>query len=110
MRKCFGLLGLLLVASGAFAADPQLVERGRKEEQRSCIACHSLLLIDRQRISTAAWKKEIDKMIGWGAVVPDPQLLLEYLSQEYNESKPLPPPELSGNGSKTQSGKTGTSK
>lgn len=98
---------LILLASGAFAAghrasDPQLLERGRKEEQRSCIQCHSLLLIDRQRISTAAWKKEIDKMIGWGAVVPDPQLLLEYLSQEYSESKPLPPPELSGNGSKAQ--------
>lgn len=93
---------LILLGSCAFAADPQLLERGRKEEQRSCVQCHSLLLIDRQRISTAAWKKEIDKMIGWGAVVPDPQLLLEYLSQEYRESKPLPPPELSGNGSKAQ--------
>jgi hypothetical protein len=98
MRLCFAFV---LLASTAFAADPQLLERGRKEEQRSCVQCHSLMLIDRQRISTAAWKKEIDKMIGWGAVVPDRELLLEYLSQEYSDSKPLPPPELSGNGSKT---------
>ncbi len=26
-------------------------------------------------------------MIGWGAVVPDPQLLLEYLSQEYSDTQ-----------------------
>ncbi len=100
MRIFFALLSLTLLAMSAFAADPQLLTRGRQEEQHSCVQCHSLLLIDRQRISAAAWKKEIDKMIGWGAVVPDRQLLLDYLSQEYSDTKPLPPPELSGNGKK----------
>jgi hypothetical protein len=39
-------------------------------------------------------------MIGWGAVVPDRQLLLDYLSLEYSEAKPIPTPALSADGSK----------
>ena len=81
-----------------FAADPQLLEKGRQAEQRSCVQCHSLRLVDSQRLSAAAWGKEIDKMIGWGTVVPDRQLLLDYLSQEFSDSKPIPRPQLSGNG------------
>ena len=38
-------------------------------------------------------------MIGWGAVVPDKELLLDYLSRDYSDSKPVPKPELSGDGS-----------
>jgi len=91
---------VLLIAIGALAraADSQLRERGKQEEQRSCIQCHSLRLVDSQRLSRAAWGKEIDKMMGWGAVVPGRQLLLDYLSEEYSDSKPVPKPELTGNG------------
>ncbi len=88
-------------ALSALAADPQLAERGKREEQQSCVQCHSLRLVDSQRLSAAAWAKEIDKMIGWGAVVPDRQLLLDYLSQEFSDTKPMPHDVLSGNGSKT---------
>ena len=73
---------------------------GRKAEEQSCTRCHSLRLVDSQRLSRTAWTKELDKMIGWGAVVPDRQLLLDYLSSEYSEAKPAPPPALSGDGSK----------
>ena len=73
---------------------------GRKAEEQSCTPCHSLQLVDSQRLSRAAWTKELDKMIGWGAVVPDRQLLLDYLSSEYSEAKPAPPPALSADGSK----------
>ncbi len=91
---------LVMAASLCPAADPQLTEKGKQEEQRSCIQCHSLRLVDSQRLSAAAWGKEIDKMIGWGAVVPDRQLLLDYLSGEYSDTKPIPRPALSGDGSK----------
>lgn len=94
---------LVMAASFCQAADPQLTEKGKQEEQRSCIQCHSLRLVDSQRLSAAAWGREIDKMIGWGAVVPDRQLLLDYLSQEYSDTKPIPRPALSGNGSKERS-------
>lgn len=81
-----------------FGTDIQLSEAGRKAEEASCIACHSTRLIDSQRLSAAAWTKEVDKMIGWGAIVPDRRLLIDYLSSEYNISKPVPPPAISGNG------------
>ena len=90
---CFNLVG-----SSVFAADAQLLERGKHEEQRSCIQCHSLRLVDTQRLSRAAWEKEINKMIGWGAPVEDKQALLEYLAAEYSDNKPMPQDELTGNG------------
>jgi hypothetical protein len=89
---------LIWCAAGAFAANSQSLDRGRQEEERSCTQCHSLRLVDSQRLSRAAWEKEITKMIGWGAAVSDRQLLLDYLSREYSDSKPVPKPELSGNG------------
>jgi hypothetical protein len=55
-------------------------------------------LIDSQRLSAAAWAKEVDKMVGWGAIVPDRQLLIDYLSSQYSDAKPVPVPASSGNG------------
>lgn len=90
---------LLCSATLVLAADSQSPDRGRQEEQRACTPCHSLRLVDSQRLPRAAWEKEIKKMIGWGAVVPDKELLLDYLSRDYSDSKPVPKPELSGDGS-----------
>ena len=90
---------LLCSAAVALAADSQSLDRGRQEEQRSCSPCHSVRLVDSQRLSRAAWEREITKMIGWGAVVPDRELLVDYLSREYSDAKPIPKPELSGDGS-----------
>ena len=95
-------LGLLagLLAGGALGADQAVVERGKKEEARSCIPCHSLRLIHSQRLSKAAWNKELDKMAGWGTTVADREALLEYLMANYGDDKPLPAPATSANGVK----------
>ncbi len=76
----------------------QSIEPGRKVEQSACTPCHSLRLVDSQRLSTAAWVKEINKMAGWGATIPDRQLLIDYLASQYSDAKPVPTPPLSGNG------------
>jgi mono/diheme cytochrome c family protein len=89
-----------LAAGIAFATDAQLDERGRQEEQRACLPCHSLRLVDSQRLSAAAWGKELDKMQRWGAVIGDRKLLLDYLSQEYPDTKAVPQPERSADGRK----------
>lgn len=96
---------VMLLSPGVvvLAADSQPIERGRQAEQQSCVQCHSLRLIESQRLSAAAWGREIDKMIGWGAVVPERQLLLDYLAQEYSDSKPVPYPERSGDGTTPKS-------
>ena len=90
----------LAIAGALLAADESIVERGKREEARACIQCHSLRLIHSQRLSKQTWTKEVDKMIGWGAPVHDRQLLIDYYSQEYNDSKPVPTPERSGEGSR----------
>lgn len=82
----------LLVAGGCLAADD---EAGKKALRTQCVACHSLRLVESQRLSAAAWGKEIDKMVGWGAVVQDRSLLLDYLASEYSNTKPVPKPDMS---------------
>ena len=96
MKKMICIAGALLAAVvSCFAADSQANEAGRKAEQTACIACHSLRLIDSQRLSAAAWGKELDKMAGWGATIPDRQILLDYLAAEYSDTKPIPAPMIS---------------
>ena len=102
MRTLAFLACLNFFGSCVFAADAQVLESGKQEEQRSCIQCHSLRLVDSQRLSRAAWEKEINKMIGWGAPVRDKQALLEYLAEECSDSKPMPQDELTGNGAQGQ--------
>ena len=89
----------LIVSGAALAADVD-VAAAKKEEQRECIACHGLRLIHSQRLSRAAWQKELDKMAGWGAEMKDKQLLLDYLAAEYSDAKPIPQAPLSADGSK----------
>jgi hypothetical protein len=97
--KLIVLIGVpLVLAALCFSADPATTDPGRKAEQTACVACHSLRLIDSQRLSAAAWGKEIDKMVGWGASVPDRQLLLEYLASQFSDAKPVPVPVVSANG------------
>jgi mono/diheme cytochrome c family protein len=68
---------------------------GHKLETAACASCHSLRLVESQRLSPAAWGKEVDKMVGWGAVVPEKQKLIDYLASEYPDSKPVPAPDRS---------------
>jgi hypothetical protein len=84
-----------ILATAALGADPAVVERGRKEEARTCLPCHSLRLIHSQRLNKAAWTKELDKMAAWGTVANDREALLEYLMANYGDDKPLPAPAMS---------------
>lgn len=86
------LIAGMFVAGICLAADD---EAGKKALRTQCVACHSLRLVESQRLSAVAWGKEIDKMVGWGAVVPDRALLLDYLASEYSNTKPAPKPEMS---------------
>ena len=94
------LIGLCALANLVLAADSDLVTRGKKEEDFSCVQCHSLRLIHSQRLSKATWNKELDKMAGWGAPIRDRQALLDYLTEQYSDAKPMAPAERSGDGSK----------
>ena len=63
----------------------------------ACTECHDARIILQQRLSKAAWTKEVDKMTKWGALV-DPQdrdALIDYLSANFGVDKPEYVPERS---------------
>ena len=84
-----------IAAAALWAADTATLERGKKEEARACLPCHSLRLIHSQRLSRASWNKELDKMAGWGTKMSDREALLEYLVANDGDDKPLPKPDMS---------------
>jgi mono/diheme cytochrome c family protein len=88
------------VAACVWAADQETLDRGRKVEQGSCVSCHSLRLVHSQRLSRAAWDRELAKMAGWGwtASADDRAALLDYLAANFSDDKPAAPPEKSADG------------
>jgi hypothetical protein len=95
MRTALTLLAFTL---GAAAADQAMIEKGMKEEQRTCMPCHSLRIIHSNRLSRAGWNKELDKMAGWGTKYADREAILEYLVANFGDDKPVTPPELTTDG------------
>ena len=55
----------------------------------ACLECHDATIIVQQRLGKAAWTKEVDKMIKWGALVEpgDRDALIEYLSTNFPADK-----------------------
>ena len=90
----------LFIAFNAWTADQATLERGQKEEQRQCLPCHSLRIIHSQRLTRAAWTRELDKMAGWGTKYTDREALLEYLVANFGDDKPAPQPAMSQDGRK----------
>jgi hypothetical protein len=93
------MIASLLLTSQAFAADPAVIEKGRAEEKRACTPCHSLRIIHVQRLSRAAWDRELTKMAGWGTDIRDRASLMEYLVAEFGNDKPTAPLQRTEDGS-----------
>jgi hypothetical protein len=56
----------------------------------ACMECHESRIIVQQRLSKAAWTKEVDKMMKWGALVDpaDRDAFIDYLSTNFPTDKP----------------------
>ena len=54
-----------------------------------CLTCHDLSLIEQQRLTTAGWIREIDKMIGWGAPLTESErnFLSEYFAKRFGPER-----------------------
>jgi cytochrome c5 len=53
--------------------------------KRACLTCHEADLVEAQRLPRAGWVRTVDKMIRWGASVPDLEKdgLVDYLAARY---------------------------
>src|SRR5277367_1361939 len=75
--RCAMLLGLSLASiivaaqSAAPAKTTEDLPSGAMQAKAttSCLECHEARIILQQRLGKAAWGKEVDKMVKWGAVV-----------------------------------------
>ena len=87
---------VLLVALSAgmlWAASPtEQLPAGSMQDKATaaCTSCHEARIIVQQRLSTAAWTKEVDKMTKWGAEVDpkDRDALIDYLSGNFGPNQP----------------------
>lgn len=52
---------------------------------QACLHCHSADMVRQQRLTEKQWTAEINKMVGWGAVVPEDQraALVAYLVEHF---------------------------
>lgn len=56
----------------------------------ACTECHEARIILQQRLTKAAWTKEVDKMSKWGALVDanDRDALIDYLGANFGPDQP----------------------
>jgi mono/diheme cytochrome c family protein len=101
------LLALLTMATCAFWAQDKKAEplseslppgAMQGKATTACLECHEPRIIVQQRLSKAAWTKEVDKMMKWGATVDpaDREALIDYLSTNFSpdQSQYIPPRSL----------------
>jgi len=82
-----------IAAMLAFASSPnEELPAGPMKEKAAdaCLSCHEARIIVQQRLSKAAWTKEMDKMAKWGAVVDpkDRDGLIDYFSANFSPDQP----------------------
>ena len=58
---------------------------GKAEVEAACYACHSADLLVQQRLTEKQWLASVEKMVRWGAVVPDAQkdVIVKYLARHF---------------------------
>lgn len=60
-------------------------EAGAATYKRTCLTCHDADIISQQKLNAAGWTNSVNKMIRWGATVPDAekQPLIDYLAAQF---------------------------
>lgn len=80
------LILMMALVAGVPALGQELPPgRGHDEVVRRCMACHETDLITQQRLSTAGWGREVDKMSRWGAGVEaaERDVMIAYLARHF---------------------------
>jgi cytochrome c5 len=67
------------------AASHAATDAGEATYKRACHVCHDADIIEQQKLSKTGWTRSVEKMMRWGAAVPDTEKepLVEYLSSRF---------------------------
>jgi len=103
-------LALICVAGTQSSPTEQLPTGAAKEKaEAACQTCHEARIIVQQRLDKAAWTKEVDKMIKWGAEVDpkDRDTLIDYFTANFSpdQSAYVAPRSATERGSQTKTKK-----
>ena len=85
------LLSFAISSAAQSSPNAQLPAGSAKEKAgAACLSCHEARIIVQQRLSKAAWAKEMDKMTKWGAEVDpkDRDALIDYFSANFGPDQP----------------------
>ena len=87
---CVSILTAVGQKTGAKTTEDLPAGAMQAKATTACTECHEARIIVQQRLSKAAWTKEVDKMVKWGAVVDanDRDALIDYLSTNFGPEKP----------------------
>jgi hypothetical protein len=85
------LLAVLPAPGTQFKQLPQ--GKGRAEVESACYACHSADLLVQQHLTEKQWTATVEKMIRWGAPVPesDKSAVIAYLSKQFGAGNKFVP-------------------
>lgn len=76
MRRVLFALSLLMVACTKKTPPPApvdaeapkpIVADARDIAEKACLSCHTMQMLQQQRLTEAQWNKVVTKMVGWGA-------------------------------------------
>lgn len=67
------------------AAHATSLSAGEATYKRACLTCHDADIIEQQKLSKTGWTNSINKMVRWGATVPDAEKepLADYLVSRF---------------------------
>lgn len=90
VKFLLNLVLLLLLFPLAYGQSPELPAGAvQSKVKTACMECHDASIIVQQRLGKAAWTKEVDKMMKWGALVApgDRDAFIDYLSTNFPADK-----------------------
>jgi hypothetical protein len=109
------LLGTVMLCAAIAAVaqsspnEPLPAGAAKEKAEAACLTCHEGRIIVQQRLTKAAWTKEMDKMIKWGAEVDakDRDALIDYFSTNFGTDQPAyeAPRTAASSKSKTRTGR-----
>lgn len=90
LRKLSGFLVSLFLMHATCAERAWGDDSAMSELTATCSMCHGMDLVAQQRLTEGQWKGVLDKMIGWGAVVPAQRqaLLVHALAEQFGLEAP----------------------
>jgi hypothetical protein len=65
--------------------------KGKAQTEAACYACHASDLLVQQRLTEKQWTATVEKMIRWGATVPEKDVVVQYLARHFGPKNRFTP-------------------